>query len=232
MKDYCKKKFNIILKNQWVKPACVNLEQFNIEKRKIPDILKSLKLEGKIVGVYAGKFGGLYLTQEVFDFIAVAHRYWGDKFRMLLLTNEADESLNVWKKKAQIPDGVILKEFVPHEKVADYIGLGDFGISPYNPVPSRKYSAPIKNSEYLALGLPVVITNNIADDSQLIEENHLGAVLKELNDSEYLAGVKTIDEMLKENTMEELYEKIRPFAERLKNFSIAKKIYAELYHVN
>jgi hypothetical protein len=232
MKEYCKRKFNILIKNQWVKPACVNLDQFNFEKRKIPDILRSLKLDDKIVGVYAGKFGGLYLTQEVFDFIAVASRYWGDKFRMLLLTNELDESLDAWKKKAGIPDGVILKEFVPHDKVAYYMGLGDFGISPYNPVPSRKYSAPIKNSEYFALGLPVVITNNIADDSRLIEEHELGAVLKELNDTEYLSAVKKIDRMLSDYTIEELYHKIRPFAERLKNFSIAKKIYRELYHAN
>src|SRR4029079_18645388 len=136
-------------------------------------------------------------------------------FRMLLLTNESEESLNMWKERAHIPDGVILKEFVSHEKVADYMGLGDFGISPYNPVPSRKYSAPIKNSEYFALGLPVVITNNIADDSKLIEDHHLGAVLKTLNDDEYLAAVKKIDRMLSENSMEELYNKIRPFAEEL-----------------
>jgi len=232
MKDYCKRKFNITFKSQWVKPACVNLDQFNIEKRKIPDIIKSMKLEGKIVGVYAGKFGGLYLTQEVFDFIAVAYRHWGDRFRMLLLTNEADEFLDACKKKANIPEGVILKEFVPHEKVPDYMGLGDFGISPYNPVPSRKYSAPIKNSEYFALGLPVVITNNIADDSKLIEDHQLGAVLKNLNDAEYLSAVKKIDTMLTENAMEQLYHKIRPFAEKLKNFSIAKKIYKEIYHDN
>jgi len=232
MKDYCKKKFNITLKRQWVKPACVNLEQFNFEKRKIPDILKSMKLEGKIVGVYAGKFGGLYLTQEVFDFISVAHHYWGDRFRMLLLTNESDKFIDACRKKAQIPDGVILKEFVSHDKVPEYIGLGDFGMSPYNPVPSRKYSAPLKNSEYFALGLPVVITNNIADDSKLIEENQLGVVLKNLNEAEYLSAIKKIDTMLAGNSMEDLYKKIRPFAERLKNFSIAKKIYRELYHVN
>src|SRR6185436_17766084 len=168
----------------------------------------------------------------VFDFIAVAHRFWGDRFRMLLLTNEADEFLDDCRKKASIPEGVILKEFVPHEKVAHYIGLGDFGISPYNPVPSRKYSAPIKNSEYFALGLPVVITNNIADDSKLIEEHQLGAVLKKLDDDECLSAVKKIDAMLTQNSIWDLYHKIRPFAEQLKNFSIAKKVYRELYHDN
>ena len=229
MKDYCKRKFNISLRHQWIKPACVNLDYFNIDKRKIPDLVKSMKLENKIVGVYAGKFGGLYLTQEVFDFIKVASDFWKDRFKMLLLTNESDEALYDWKHKSGIPDGVIFKRFVPHDKVASYIGVGDFGISPYNPVPSRKYSAPIKNAEYWALGLPVVITNNIADDSSIIDENNIGAVLKELTSEEYLKAVKKIDALLSSNSTKELYNKIRPFAERYKNFSIAEKVYEELY---
>lgn len=229
MKDYCKRKFNIVLKHQWVKPACVNLQPFNFASRKIPDLLKSMKFEDKIVGVYAGKFGGLYLAQEVFDFIKVAHDYWQDKFRMLLLTNESDENLNRWMKNSKIPGGVIYRKFVPHEIVANYIGLGDFGISPYNPVPSRKYSAPIKNAEYWALGLPVVITNNIADDSKIIDENNIGAMIRNLTREDYLEAIKKIDTLLTTHTTRQLYDKIRPFAENYKSFSIADKIYQEIY---
>jgi len=232
MKDYCKRKFNIVLNHQWVKPACVSLGTFSFGNRKIPDLLKSMKLEGKIVGVYAGKFGGLYLTQEVFDFIKVAHDYWGDKFRMLLLTNENDKTLDQWKQKSGIAEGIIYKKFVPHERVASYIGLGDFGISPYNPVPSRKYSAPIKNSEYWAMGLPVVITNNIADDSQIIEQNNIGAVIKNFTKEDYLDAVKKIDGMLTGHSTRELYDRIRPFAEKYKNFSQAEKVYKEIYGSN
>jgi glycosyltransferase involved in cell wall biosynthesis len=229
MKEYCQRKFGFEMKHQWVKPACVNLEPFNYSSRKINDLVRSMKLEGKIVGVYAGKFGGLYLTQEVFDFIKVAYDYWGDSFRMLLLTNESDEKLNAWRKKSNVPEGVILKKFVHHAVVANYIGLGDFGFSPYNPVPSRKYSAPIKNAEYWALGLPVVITNNIADDSTIIEQNGIGAVIKNLTPADYLEAVQIIDKLLKGNTTRQLYDRIRPFAEKYKNFSIADKIYDEIY---
>jgi len=38
MKDYCKTKFDIELSNYWVKPACVNLDQFSFAARKTPGL--------------------------------------------------------------------------------------------------------------------------------------------------------------------------------------------------
>ena len=116
-----------------------------------------------------------------------------------------------------------------HSRVPDYMGLGDFAISPYKPVPSRKYSAPIKNSEYWALGLPVIITKNIADDSKIIKEEGIGAVIENLSNEDYLKAIVTIDQLLKENTLDQLYQKIRPIAEDQRNFSRVKSIYEQIY---
>ncbi|MFN8144922.1 MAG: hypothetical protein U0073_10905 [Bacteroidia bacterium] len=229
MAEFVKKNFHFTMKNQLVKPACVNLEQFSFSNRKNPYLMKKLGLEGKIVCVYAGKFGGLYLEQEVFDFFEVAYNYWGEKFRVLLLTNETNDKIDNWAKNAGVPRDIIYNRYVFHSKVADYMGLGDFGISPYNPVPSRKYSAPIKNAEYWALGLPVVITNRIADDSSIIEKNKIGAVIQELNDASYLQAIQTIDHLLKSNSMDELYHKIRKVAEEQRKFSVASEVYRKVY---
>lgn len=229
MDEYVDRTFHFKMKNFLVKPSCVNLEQFNLSNRKNKYLLKKYKLEDKIVCVYAGKFGGLYLEQEVFDFFKAASDYWKDRFRVLLLTNEKQEKLNNWIQKAGVPEGVIRKEFVFHSKVPDFIGLGDFAISPYNPVPSRKYSAPIKNPEYWALGLPIVITRNIADDSKIIEEKKIGAVLRELSRKEYERAVLEIDALLQKHSMAELYSMIRPVAEELHDFSIARNVYKSIY---
>lgn len=110
------------------------------------------------------------------------------------------ENLSAWMKNAGVPEHIFIRKFVFHSRVPDYMGLGDFAISPYKPVPSRKYSAPIKNSEYWALGLPVIITKNIADDSKIIKEEGIGAVIENLTDEDYLKAIKTMDQLLKENT--------------------------------
>ncbi|HYM95039.1 MAG TPA: hypothetical protein VET23_12915, partial [Chitinophagaceae bacterium] len=67
MLAYTKKRFNIQLKNEYVKPACVDLEKFNYKEKEAVSIRKQMGLEKKIVGVYAGKFGDFYLKDEIFD---------------------------------------------------------------------------------------------------------------------------------------------------------------------
>jgi len=50
-----------------------------------------------------------------------------------------------------------------------------------------------------------------------------------LNEASYLKAIKDIDELLSNNSREELYLKIRPVAEKYRNFEIAEKIYATIY---
>lgn len=230
MKEYVKEKYHFDLKEVIVKPACVDLTKFSLKNRKNSYLLKKLDLENKIVCVYAGKFGGLYLEQEVFDFLKVAYDKWKDNFRVLLLTGTSDAQIKYWCDKANLPFDIIKKTFCFHDEVPDYIGLGDFGISPYNPVPSRRYSAPIKNAEYWALGLPVIITNNIANDSQIIEENKIGSVIKELTTASYQKSVDQMDEILKNNSLTDLYYKIRSIAEKQRNFGVALEVYRKIYN--
>jgi hypothetical protein len=110
------------------------------------------------------------------------------------------------------------------------MGLGDFGITPVKSVPSKKYCTPIKNGEYWALGLPVVITANISDDSEIIKENNIGSVISQLNTEGYLLSIKEINYLLQHHSINELYNKIRPIAERYRNFNIPNTIYNQIYN--
>ena len=231
MIDYSQKKYGILKKRYFFKPACVDLNLFSEEKIKNSDLIKQYQLEDKITCVYAGKFGGLYLEQETFDFFRIAINYWGENFRILLLTNHSDEEINTYLKNANISQKYIIKKFVPHAEVPIYMGLADFAINPMKPLPSRRFSTPIKDGEYWALGLPVVITKDISDDSTIIKANNIGSVLEELNDTSYLKSIKEIDTLIKNHTRMELYNKVRPIAEKYRNFEIAEKIYKEIYGV-
>jgi len=200
-----------------------------MSNRKKPELLKAMNLEDKIVCVYAGKFGGLYLEKETFDFFKKAYDFFGERFRILLMTNHSEEEILAYCKASNLDRAIIQKAFVPHHEIADYIGLADFGICPMKPLPSRRYGTPIKNGEYWALGLPVVVTKNISIDSQIIEENNAGYVLKDLNAEEYNRALQTIAAMLSNNTWQDLYKHIRPLAEKYRNFSIAENIYQKIY---
>jgi hypothetical protein len=228
MKTYVQEKFDITIDSFYSKPACVDFDLFNISKSKNPELIEKYQLENKIIGVYAGKFEGSYLKEEVFELIKSAENYWGkDHFRFIILSSHSLEFIIKMAKEANIESTTIIHLFVPHHEVPKYMGLADFGISPFIPVPSKRYGSPIKNSEYMAMGLPIIITKDISDDSEIIDKNNFGYVLQQLSQHEYSNACKKIDSLLKD---EELKNKIVNYALSYRNFGIAENVYARIYN--
>ena len=187
---------------------------------------EELLLKDKIVCVYAGKFGGLYLTNETFEFFKVAYDFWGNRFRILLLSSHTLKEITAYFKLVGIPTQILILKFVPHNQVAEYLGLADFAICPMKPLPSRRFSAPIKTGEYWAMGLPVLIPENISDDSEIIQKHNAGHVLLNFNNEEFINACKKIEILMNEP---EIKKRIRGLALKYRNFEIAEEIYKTIY---
>lgn len=231
MIEYSNKRFNINIKNAFVKPACVDLEKFSFRPQARERIRRQIKVEDKIVCVYAGKFGGYYLKDEVFAFLRAAFDFWGDRFHFLLLSDLDPLDLT------QLADHYSLKiESITHltvafEEVPDYLSAADFAISAYRPAFSKRFCTPIKNGEYWAVGLPVVITKNISVDSEIIETNQTGYVLQDLTEREYKNAVQKISQLLQGSRLM-LRERIRETAVQHRSYAIAERIYKSIYADN
>jgi len=229
MQNYAEETYKVKIpdKHFFVKPACTNLELFN---SKIDNslLVNELGLKNKLVCIYAGKLGGIYLDDEVFDFIRECYNFWGEKFRFLMLTNASREEVLGQVRRINIPENVLIRKFVQHAEVPAYMALGDFALNPVKPVPSKRCCTSIKDGEYWATGLPVVITANISDDSDIIEKNDIGYVLKELNQNEYIKAVKKIDLLLGADRAF-LKQKIRNVAKTYRSFKIAERLYEKIY---
>ena len=226
MREYAHRKYQVDIRNFCVKPACVDLNLFSEEIANDQQLRHELALEGKMVCVYAGKFGGIYLENEIFDFIKIASHHWGEKFRFLILTNHSQEEIIKYCTRAGVnPDCIVIK-FVPHNEVPRYMGLADFALTPVKPIPTKRYCTPIKDGEYWALGLPVVISDNISDDSEIIEAHDAGVVLKSLNPKDYEEAVLKLDTLLQEPG---LRNRIRSLAKQYRSFDIAERVYREVY---
>lgn len=227
MKQYALDRYGVEVKNFFVKPACVDLEKFSpAEKDRI--LLKELGFENKIVCVYAGKLGGIYLKEEVFDFIKLCYDHWKDDFRFLMLTNATKEEINAEVLRTGIPENIVNSKFVYHDEVPRYLSLGDFAINPVKPVPTKRYCTSIKDGEYWAMGLPVVISPRISDDSEIIENENTGIVV-DFSDGNALSGsFGKLETFINDKVA--LKEKIRQIAIRYRSFELAKKIYKEIYN--
>ena len=228
MKDYAIIKYNATFDNYYIKPALVNLDKFNWTEENYKGFRKTKNLENSVVCVYAGKLGGIYLEEEVFDFFKTASEFWKEKFKVFLLTNKNRDEVNALIKKKNIPSNCIETLFVAHEEIGDYYQIADFALNPVKPVPSKQYCTSIKDGEYWAMGLPVVITKNISDDSDIIKQENIGYVLNELNDKEYTIACQKIDALISKNDLQ-LRNKIISIATKYRTFDIATTIYREIY---
>ncbi len=229
MRAYAQEKYGHVPDVFLVKPACVDLERFSSRNLKRTDLLRSMGLEGKLVAVYAGKFGGIYLDQEVFDLLRVSRNHWGDRLHVLLLTSHTLEELRPFMEKAGLDSDMFTIRLVSPQDVPDLMGLGDWALTPVKPVHTKRYCTPIKDGEYWALGLPVMITSGISDDSDIIERYGIGSVIASLDKEGYEQAVSEMDLLLQSENRAQLYARIRPVAERYRNFEVAELVYHELY---
>ena len=144
-----------------------------------------------------------------------------------MLSNAPREEVVQELLRVGLPEHIVIQKFARHEDVPAYLSLGDFALNPVRPVPTKQYCTSIKDGEYWASGLPVVITRNISDDSGIITENEIGYELRSLTDAEYRNAVRKIDTIIQAGNG--VSHKIRGIAEKYRSFQIAEKIYKAIY---
>jgi glycosyltransferase involved in cell wall biosynthesis len=230
MQQYAATKYGFLPQNFLVKPACIDFTQFNLSRTNNTKLKAELGLENKVVCVYAGKFGGLYLREEAFRFFKAAQEEFGEAFRVLLLSSTPPQEIEQLCNATGLDTKIIVTRFVPHAEVPDYMGLADFAFSAFKPVPSRLYCTPIKNGEYWAMGLPVVIADGISVDSDIIRENCAGYVLADLSNEEFRNAAQYIKRLLETEDHDTLSERIHQLAQKHRNFAIAEQVYRTVYN--
>jgi len=232
MEQYARDSWGVTPRSFHVKPACVDLDTFCPDQPRSAELRQRLGLTGKLVCIYAGKLGGIYLERELFELFKQASEHWGDRFRVLMLTPAPRETIDTLGRSAGFDPSRIVSAFVPHAQVAPYMALGDFAVNPVKPVPSKRYCTSIKDAEYWATGLPLVITPGISDDSEIVARERIGAVLRDLSPEGCREAVRKIDRLLTGQDRVALGERIRDVARRLRSPAIAEKVYKAVYDVS
>ena len=129
-----------------------------------------------VVGVYVGKFGGIYYDAEAFAVFRVAADHFGSAFRLIILTPDTEAEVRAKLKAAGVGEEQVFITKAPHQEVPDYLSASDFAFATIKPAPCRLFCSAIKIGEYWASGLPVLVTPGVGDDSAIIEAEGGGAV--------------------------------------------------------
>ncbi|MBZ0096703.1 MAG: glycosyltransferase [Sulfuricella sp.] len=187
--------FAISLRNRGVEheriivlPCTVDIEMFrfnNIERSRVRQELEIP--DDAIVGIYVGKFGGIYF--DLIDAIRIFSEAFSEfnNFYLIILSNESRERIDkaIEVSKAKLDSDRILVFSVSHSLVPGYLSAADFAYALIREGPSKRFCSPTKVGEYWANGLPVIIPNGIGDDSGIILDSGLGVVIGDVEGWSY-----------------------------------------------
>jgi glycosyltransferase involved in cell wall biosynthesis len=179
-------------------PCCVDFERFEkVEQTSRESLRHELNLTNRRVIVYVGSFGGWYMTDEMTEFLALAHRQDPATFSMILTQSSRQMVIDRMSSLGIKEKDFLVTQVSPAE-VPRYLKAADIAISFIKPCYSKQSSSPTKIAEYLASGLPVICNAGVGDLDTLIEKQHAGALLRGFTPQAYLSALDEVALMRKD----------------------------------
>lgn len=176
------------------------------------------------VGIYVGKFGGLYYDREAFELFKRAMEYFPG-MHVIVLSPMDTKWIIERAAAAGIDTARLHVKAVQHKDVASYLSAADIAFSPIKPAATSLYQSPVKNGEYWANGLPILMTDLVADDHRLMRQGIGGSV--------FGPRLEGLDEALKtlENILADPGHRaaITELARKYKSLDLAREVYRTIF---
>ncbi|HEX8070876.1 MAG TPA: glycosyltransferase [Pyrinomonadaceae bacterium] len=176
-------------------PCCVDLAHFRgREAAARAEVRRELGVAARRVLVYVGSLGGWYLTDEMADLLAAAHRADPATFALILTQSPPAMITERLAARGLGPEDYLVRRVSPAE-MPRYLSAADAALSFIKPCYSKLSSSPTKMAEYLAAGLPVICNAGVGDVDELIETDRVGVLLREFDEASYRAALAELAEL-------------------------------------
>ena len=194
MEAHYRRKYRLNSLNYVIVPCCVSYQRFvDIDF----DTVLSSKNDSLIFG-YVGSMADWQCGREMISLFAHLYRY-ESRCRFELLVPKADQQKVIeYALKVGLPDISYTMKEVPHSEVPDSLKTWDIGLLLRRDDPVNRVSSPTKFGEYLAAGLPVLMTDCIGDFSKWVSDYSLGFIIPshQLNDTNNWLNSVTIQKLI------------------------------------
>ena len=177
-------------------PCCVDFERrFSGDREALRTSMRGqLNIENRFVIVHVGALGGLYLTKEIADLLAVARERDPATFALFLSQTDRKVIEPLLTERGFGPDDYFIGR-VPPAEIEGYLYASDVGLSIVKASYATQSRSPTKIPEYLACGLPIIANSGVGDVDVLIEENGVGAILRDFDNASYITVLEEIGRM-------------------------------------
>ena len=192
-------------------------------RTKIIPIKGTEKPNKKITGIFSGsgaKWQNIPELNNLFEAVSEINSNIEFKIFTYKDINQPGEN-NLIKERTNVK----LYSLNPVE-VKQKMQGGDFGILLREEIQLNKVSSPLKFSEYLSCGLPVLLTKGIGDTEEIINKYGVGVIIR---NKDYISAVSELLKLLNDPSIR---EKCFSVAEKefniVDSFNEYKKVYKEL----
>lgn len=161
-------------------PCGVDDLRFRPDPAARAEARRRLGLGERFVVCYAGALGPYHLPEQVVRAGAVARRVRPDA-HLLLVTPEVERGRALAAAAGLGPDAATVVA-AAHDEVPALLNAADVGLLLRRRDPVNAVASPTKLAEYLACGLPVIVSDGIGDASALVREGRAGEVVRDVDD--------------------------------------------------
>lgn len=187
-------------------PTCVDLDRFQPA---------ASRAGGGLTFVYAGSIGTVYPLEAMLAFYKRA-RERHPAAQLRLVNRGGEKELARALEAGGLDDGSVSRDGADYGAVPEQLRTATAGLAFYRPGYSRRATCPTKVGEYLACGLPVVITAGVGDMDRIVTDSRVGVVVEALSEPAYDSALYELEKLLVEP---DLAARCRAVAER--HFSLA-----------
>jgi glycosyltransferase involved in cell wall biosynthesis len=209
-------------------PSCVDTQHFKFSSESREKIRKQYAIpDDAPVLAYLGKFGGMYMEDEAFEFFKVCQDVldaW-----IFVLSPDPEEKIIQLSKKHQLRIETMVIKFLEREEIPGYLSTADIGFVAVRQWPSKRYCSPIKTGEYLSCGLPVIVPLGVSDDVAIMTQLGVCIPMTTLDSKSYAAVVDEWRDRFNQDNTESIRRAARNYAESDRSVGRYRKIYAAVF---
>jgi glycosyltransferase involved in cell wall biosynthesis len=173
MRDFYLKEYDFSILPHIIVPCCVADERF-----PNPNAPSTLTLPSdRPVLAYAGSMAVWQCGQEMIRLFAQVQSQDPETFLLLLVPQADHQKVRDSISAYDIADASVFLAELPHDQVAPALQHAHAGLLLRRANPVNQVSSPTKFGEYLAAGIPVIMTERIGDFSTMATGERVGLVV-------------------------------------------------------
>jgi glycosyltransferase involved in cell wall biosynthesis len=167
--------------NMSVVPCCTDVDAVASAAAERNGVRQRLGLADKLVVAYNGSLAPWQRLRESIALFAAISRLRSQAHFLAITTHPA--AVRAALREMAVPSRAATVLSVAQREVAGSLAAADVGLLLRDESLVNRVASPVKFAEYLAAGVPVVLTDGIGDASELVQREQVGCVLDGLENS-------------------------------------------------